>query len=440
MIRVSSEFANREIDEQEHGYQQLKTAIHEELVESLDLATLGKIDQERLGPEVRSVAEQLCRRRKGNDGVDRDRLLEELMDEVFGLGPLERLIKDDSIADILVNDAHEVYVERNGRLELTDVIFSDDRHVMRVIQRIVARIGRRIDEVSPMVDARLPDGSRINAIVPPLALRGPTLSIRRFGARPLRSDDLVANQSILPEMVEFLSAAVESRMSFLISGGTGAGKTTLLNALSAYIPADERIVTIEDSAELNLQHGHVIPLETRNPNTEGMGEITQRELVRNALRMRPDRIVIGEVRSAEALDMLQAMNTGHEGSLCTIHANDTRDALARLEMMTSMSGYDFPTQVVRQYIAAGVRLVVHLARLRGGHRRVTRISEIREVKDGQFDLHDIFGFKQEGIDENGSAHGHFYVTGYVPQCLERMRDAGRNISESLFNKREVSCS
>jgi pilus assembly protein CpaF len=422
-------------DSAELKFQRLKCEIHEELVESLDLSLLSEVDRGSIEPEVRELAEQLCRQRGGDLSPEqRQRMLNELMQEVFGMGPIEPLMQDDEVADILVNNAHEVYVERRGRLQLTDVMFADDQHVMRVIQRIVARIGRRIDEVTPMVDARLPDGSRLNAIVPPLAIKGPTMSIRRFGARPLEIDDLLGNGSLLPEMTQFLAAAVQSRLSFLISGGTGAGKTTLLNALSAYIPDDERLVTIEDSAELKIQHGHVISLETRIANTEGTGEVTQRDLVRNSLRMRPDRILCGEVRGGEALDMLQAMNTGHEGSLTTIHANDTRDALARLEMMVAMTGFELPVLVVRQYIAAGIKLVVHLSRLKGGVRRIMRISEIVSAAGGEYQIEDIFGFEQTGVDENGTAVGHFYATGYRPRCLNRMRSCGANLPEHLFEK------
>jgi pilus assembly protein CpaF len=416
-------------------FQRLKTAIHEELIDSLDLSVVSAVSQEQLGGEIRRLAEEICDglgKRLGEQ--DHQRMLGELLDEVFGLGPLEKLMQDPAISDILVNGPHEVFIERHGRLERTPIVFADQQHLMRIIQRVVSRVGRRIDEVSPMVDARLPDGSRVNAIVPPLALEGPKLSIRRFGAKRLEGQDLLDNGSLRAEMLAFLTAAVQARVSFLISGGTGAGKTTLLNALSAYIPDDERMITIEDSAELVLKHPHVVRLETRDANVEDAGEVTQRDLVRNSLRMRPDRILVGEVRGAEALDMLQAMNTGHEGSLSTIHANDTRDALSRLEMMVAMTGLELPIDVVRQYIAAGIRLVVHLARLKGGVRRVMRVSEIVGVSNGAYQLEDIYGFRQTGLDASQRAVGEFYATGYRPACADRMEASGLVLAENLFAK------
>jgi pilus assembly protein CpaF len=427
-----------EVDADELSYQQLKVRIHERLVDALDLSMLAHVPEDELISEVRVVAADVVDEEEETiSPAIRERLLEELFDEVFGLGPLEPLMQDDSVADILVNHPHEVYVERFGRVEPTNILFADESHLVRIIQRIVSRVGRRIDEVSPMVDARLPDGSRVNAIIPPLALDGPTLSIRRFGKQPLQIEDLTEGRSIHEDLVEFLAAAIDSRVSFLISGGTGAGKTTLLNALTKFIPADERLVTVEDSAELQLQHRHVVRLETRPPNNEGAGEITPRALVRNSLRMRPDRIIVGEVRGAEALDMLQAMNTGHEGSLTTIHANDTRDALARLEMMVAMSGFELPVPVVRQYIAAGIALVVHLSRLKGGVRRVMQVSEIVGVKEGGFHLEDICGFEQTGVDELGIAQGEFFFTGYRPMCLSRLRAAGLRLPDELFDKRRI---
>ena len=438
-LMVEPDAGEQIIDENELRFQQLKVAIHEKLVDSLDLSLLAHVAQSELEKEVREVASEIVREEAPKLPAEvRTRLLDELFHEVFGLGPLEPLMRNDHISDILVNHPYEVFIEQSGRLEKSDVIFADDAHLMRIIQRIVSRVGRRIDEVSPMVDARLPDGSRVNAVIPPLALDGPTLSIRRFGKRPLQVEDLTDTNSIHSDIVEFLAAAVEARVSFLISGGTGAGKTTLLNALTRFIPLDERLLTVEDSAELRLLHKHVVRMETRPPNTEGAGEITQRSLVRNSLRMRPDRIIIGEVRGAEALDMLQAMNTGHEGSLTTIHANDARDALARLELMVAMAGFELPIPVVRQYIASGLSLVVHLARLKGGIRRVMRVSEIVGLRDGGLQLEDIFGFEQTGVDDTGVAQGEFYVTGYRPLCLNRLRAAGIRLPDEMFDKRRFS--
>jgi pilus assembly protein CpaF len=424
---------------EEHEFQRLKARLHEQLVESFDLSRIGRIDQQALWNEVRAMAQtELSNRKELKGRIDSQRLLDELMDEIFGLGPLEKLMQDPGITDVLVNDHRTVYVERNGRLEQTDVVFADDQHLLRIIQRIVARLGRRIDEASPMVDARLPDGSRVNAVVPPLALEGPALSIRRFGVEPLKIDDLLAKGSILPEMVRFLSSAVDARISILVSGGTGAGKTTMLNALSRYIPAGERVITIEDSAELILQHRHRIRMETRPPNTEGLGEVTQRDLVRNSLRMRPDRIIVGEVRGPEVWDMLQAMNTGHEGSMTTIHANSCRDALTRLEMMVAMSGFELPISVLRQYIAAGITLIMHASRLKGGPRRVMQVAEIVGIRDNNYELEDIFGFEQTGVDADGMAQGEFFATGYRPKCLHRLRAAGIDLPDEMFIKRRFA--
>jgi pilus assembly protein CpaF len=423
----------------ERSFQRLKTQIHQRLIEELDLARLGLVDDADLRRDVRELAEAACRdQATALDASLRERLLEELMDEVFGLGPLEGLLNDPTVSDILVNDPHTVYVERRGCLEMTEVTFADADHLMRIIQRVVGRIGRRIDETSPMVDARLPDGSRVNAIVPPLALDGPSLSIRRFGKRPLAIEDLKALGSLPLEVTQFLAAAVQARVSFLISGGTGAGKTTLLNALSAFIPPEERLVTIEDSAELILQHRHRVRLETRTNNHEAAGEVTQRDLVRNALRMRPDRILVGEVRGAEVWDMLQAMNTGHEGSLTTVHANSTADALRRLELMVALTGLEVPLRVVREHVAAAIPLVVHLARLKGGRRLVTQVTEVAGVSaDGQYVLRDIFGFEQVDVEE-GMARGEFHATGYLPECLKRIRANGIRLSDDVFSRRRVA--
>ncbi|MGZ0171993.1 MAG: CpaF family protein [Planctomycetales bacterium] len=419
-------------DPAELDFQQLKVAIHEVLVESLNLSTGDITKDAGFADELRSLGKELCDLKASHYQQEkRERLLSELMDEVFGLGPLERLVNDPEVTDILVNSPFEVHVERHGQLELTDVIFADDDHILRTVQRIAARVGRRVDETSPMVDARLEDGSRINAVIPPLAIDGPLLSIRRFSAEPLRLDTMIENGSLSSDMADFLIGAVDAGMSFLISGGTGAGKTTLLNALSEFISDGERVVTIEDSAELQLQNRHVVRLETRTNNTEGVGAIDQRNLVRNALRMRPDRILVGEVRGAEALDMLQAMNSGHEGSLSTIHANDTREALARLEMMAAMAGFNLPVPVVRQYIAAGIRLIVHVARLKSGERKVVRISEIAGVEDGEFIVQDVFRFER---DEITTTSGAFSSTGYLPRCRTRMKAAGVNVSDWWFSK------
>ncbi|HEY7326749.1 MAG TPA: CpaF family protein [Gemmataceae bacterium] len=418
-------------------FQKLKADIHRQLVEMIDISQLGNWTQDRLRREVRNLAARLSKNASELLGeVDRERLVDEIMAEVFGLGPLEGLMRDPSVSDILVNGPSMIYVERRGRLEPTNLIFADNAHLLQIIQRIAARVGRRADEMSPMVDARLPDGSRVNAIIPPLSLDGPVLSIRRFGVR-LNCEDLLALQTMTPEILDLLRACIEARISILISGGTGSGKTTMLNTLSKYIPADERLVTIEDSAELKLQQPHVVRLETRPANLEGVGEVKQRDLVRNALRMRPDRIIVGEVRGPEALDMLQAMNTGHEGSLTTIHANDTRDALTRLEMMVLMAGFELPVPVIRQYVSSAITLVIQLSRLKGGPRRVTRISEIVGVKGRRYLVKDIFGFRQSGV-RDGVAFGEFYATGHMPRLLKRLTASGIELPPELFAERVLS--
>lgn len=433
MIRFTSSEHTSDNPPSEIDFQRLKADIHEQLVESLDLSLVARIDDERMRTNVQNLAKEVISTyRPKIDKSLHERLLSELQDEVFGLGPLEPLMDDPTISDILVNNAHEIYLERHGRLEASDIVFADDAHLMRIIQRVVARVGRRIDEVSPMVDARLPDGSRVNAVVPPLALNGPKLSIRRFGVEHLRLEKLLENETINQPMVDFLQAAVQGRVSFMVSGGTGAGKTTMLNALSKSISADERIVTIEDSAELLLQHSHVVGMETRPANSEGQGSVTPRDLVRNSLRMRPDRILVGEVRGAEALDMLQAMNTGHEGSLTTIHANDAVDALHRLEMMVAMAGFELPISVIRRYVASGIRIIVHVARLKGGIRKVMRIAEIAGTENGEYQLNDIFRFEHQGLDDNGNATGRFIATGYQPKCVERFLESGVQIDTSIF--------
>lgn len=412
--------------------------LHAELVQSLEWRLGDEVDLDQLGAQVRPHAAALCERRFANlSATEKEAIAAEVVAEIAGLGPLEPLLRDPEISDILVNHPCEVFVERRGRLARVPVQFADESHLLRIIQRVASRVGRRVDETSPLVDARLPDGSRVHAVIPPLALRGPTLSIRRFGTQPLTIQDLLTNGSLLPPMVRFLAVAIEARISFLISGGTGSGKTTLLNALSSFIPASERLVTIEDAAELQLKHEHVVSLESRPASAEGVGAVTIRELVRSSLRMRPDRIIVGEVRGVEALDMLQAMNTGHEGSLTTIHANDVADALSRLEIMLGMTGYQFSVPVMRHYVATGIKLIVQLARLKGGVRHVVRISEIVGMRGDDYHLEEIFGFEQTGIGADGRARGEFYATGYVPSCLRRIQAAGIELDEREFTERRM---
>jgi pilus assembly protein CpaF len=413
--------------------------LHARLIAGLDLSRIGQMTDEEIRSEIHEVASDLCNRSSSLlTSADRERLVNEVMDEAFGLGPLEPLLRDPTISDILVNGPHTTYVERRGRLELTEVDFGDEPHLLQIIQRIVGRVGRRIDETSPMADARLADGSRVNAIIPPLALDGSLLCIRRFSARPLKAEDLIAKHSIAPQMVQFLSACVTARRNILISGGTGSGKTTLLNMLSGYIPDDERIATIEDAAELRLQQRHVVRMETRPANVEGQGAVTSRDLVRNALRMRPDRVVIGESRGPEALDMLQAMNTGHDGSMTTLHANDTRDALSRMEMMVGMAGFDMPIWVIRKQISSAVQIVVQAARLTGGVRKITKISEITGMEGDIISMHDIFVFKQTGLDENRVAQGYFISTGIRPKCLEHLQIMGLDINPEIFEAQTLN--
>jgi pilus assembly protein CpaF len=419
----------------------LKAQLHHQLITAMDLSALGTMDKDELRQEVRRVAEELSQRSSSLlSRVERERLINEVLDETFGLGPLEPLMKDPTVSDILINGYNTVYVERAGQLEKVPVTFTDDKHLVNIIQRIVTQAGRRVDETSPMVDSRLPDGSRINAIIPPLALDGALVSIRRFGMKPIQAADLVANNSIALEMMDFLAACVRARLNVLISGGTGSGKTTLLNALSAFIPAEERVITIEDAAELRLQQPHVGRLETRPNNAEGVGEINTRDLVKNALRMRPDRIVIGECRGPEALDMLQAMNTGHEGSLTTIHANDTREALSRLEIMVGMSGFELPIWVIRRQIASAIHIVVQQSRLLGGPRKVIKISEVTGMEGDNFMMHDLFIFKQTGVDQKRKAQGYFQATGIRPQCLERLAALGAGVPADLFERRTLNLS
>jgi pilus assembly protein CpaF len=421
-------------------YQQLKGRVHIELLNRLRLDKLANISREDAEPELRSLIVGILEREQERMPLsfgEREALIVEVLDELFGLGPLEGLLADRSISDILVNRFDQVYIEREGRLEETDVVFRDDRHLLQIIERIVSAVGRRIDESSPMVDARLMDGSRVNAIIPPLALNGPALSIRRFRTDRLGADDLVDRDSLTAPMLEFLKVAVGCRLNLLVSGGTGAGKTTLLNVLSGFIGSTERIVTIEDSAELMLRQKHVVRLETRPANIEGKGHIRQRELVVNALRMRPDRIIVGEVRGEEALDMLQAMNTGHDGSLTTIHANSPRDALYRLDTMVAMANLNIPDRAIRQQVASAIEVVVQIARLSDGTRKVTAISEITGMERDVITMQDIFVFEKLGVDEDGRVRGRFRATGIRPKCSERFTASGIQLPAQMFEHMKV---
>jgi pilus assembly protein CpaF len=410
------------------NFQEMKAGLHRAIIARLDLAKLSMLPVDRVYAEVSRLAESLLLAENAPlSTVERDRLVNEVHHELFGLGPLEPLLSDPTISDILVNSYANIYIERRGKLEKTNISFKDDEHLMRVIERIVSTVGRRIDEAQPMVDARLPDGSRVNAIIPPLAIDGPVLSIRRFGADPLKMPALIENGALTKEIAILFEMCVRAHLNVIISGGTGAGKTTLLNALSAYIPADERIVTIEDSAELQMQQPHVVRLETRPMNIEGKGEVTQRDLVRNALRMRPDRIVIGEVRGGEAIDMLQAMNTGHDGSLTTIHANSPRDALARLETMIQMTGMRLSDRAMRQQVASAVNVVIQVARLTDGTRRIISVSEITGMEGETVTMQEIFQFERTGVDAAGKVIGRFRTTGVRPRFAERLKQYGMQL-------------
>jgi len=417
-------------------YQQVKADLHRKILDRLDLEKLGR----STGDSAREEVLILIRSSVNSEAVplsfaEREQLSREILDEIFGLGPLEPLLKDPTISDILVNRFDRVYVERSGKLEITGLSFKDNQHLMQIIDRIVSRIGRRVDESSPMVDARLQDGSRVNAIIPPLALDGACLSIRRFGRDPLTARNMIENQTLTEPMLELLSAVVKGRLNVIISGGTGAGKTTVLNVLSGYIPNSERIVTIEDAAELQLKQEHVVRLETRPPNIEGKGSVRMRQLVINSLRMRPDRIVVGEVRGEEAFDMLQAMNTGHEGSLTTVHANSPRDALARIENMVSMANLNIPERAIRHQIANAVHAVVQVARLSDGSRKIITVSEVTGMEGDMIALRDIFVFDRSGIDENGKVRGVFHSTGPPPHFADRLATAGCRLSPALFESR-----
>ncbi|HSM08670.1 MAG TPA: CpaF family protein [Gemmatimonadota bacterium] len=414
--------------------QEIKGRIHRQLLDRLNLASIETLDRDEVVGEIRKVVHELLTREAVPLNLDeREDLVEQILDEIFGLGPIEPLLKDPTISDILINTSRQVYIERNGKLELTDVRFKDDRHLLQIIDRIVSAVGRRIDDSSPMVDARLADGSRVNAIIPPLAIDGPHMSIRKFKRDVLSAPDLMRSGTLTPAMLELLQGVVKARLNVLISGGTGAGKTTLLNVLSESIPANERIVTIEDSAELQLRQPHAVRLETRTANIEGKGTVDQRLLVINALRMRPDRIIMGECRGAEAIDMLQAMNTGHDGSLTTLHANTPRDALARLETMISMAGLNLPEKGMRQQIAAAIDVVIQVGRLSDGRRKVMSISEINGMEGEVITMQDIFVFDQEGVQSDGTVIGNFRATGIRPQFTDRLRAHGIELPPSLFS-------
>ena len=417
------------------AYVKLKNKLHLQILDKVDLASLESMTEIRLRQEIATFVELILSENPAQiNDLERRMLVRDIQNEMLGLGPLELLMADATVSDILVNSYNQIYVERKGKLELTNVTFTDDKHLLRIIDKIVSRVGRRIDESSPMVDARLPDGSRVNAIIPPIALDGPMVSIRRFAVIPLKMADLVNGyKSLTPEMALMLEGLAKSKINMLISGGTGSGKTTLLNILSGFIPDTERIVTIEDAAELQLQQAHVIRLETRPPNIEGKGEINQRALVRNALRMRPDRIVIGEVRGAEAVDMMQAMNTGHEGSMTTIHANNPRDAVSRLENMVGMAGFNLPHKAARQQIAAAITVIVQGNRLTDGQRKITSIQEITGMEGEVVTMQEIFAFRQTGIDAKGNVTGHFQDTGIRPKFADKLRNHGVNLPDSMFD-------
>ncbi len=416
----------------------IKRRIHNKLVDKLDLSRVGDMQGDQLRREIRMVVEHLCDQENTLlNRTERDRIIDEVLDETFGLGPLELLLKDSSISDIMINGPKDIFVERNGQLVKTPVEFRDNTHLMQIIDRIVSKVGRRVDETCPMVDARLEDGSRVNAIIPPLALDGASVSIRRFGSNPLKLEDLLDYKALTPEMVMLLEGCIKARLNMIICGGTGSGKTTLLNTLSSFIPNDQRIITIEDAAELQLQQDHVVRLETRPANIEGNGAVTATDLVKNALRMRPERVIIGECRGGETLDMLQAMNTGHDGSLTTIHANNPRDGVARLETMVMMAGFELPIKAIRQQISSAVNLIIQANRLQGGPRRVTHITEINGMEGETVVMQDIYRFHQDGIGEDGKAFGHFECTGVRPSFMHRLESAGVRLPASAFRERRI---
>lgn len=433
-MQIGTPTINRPARQQQ--FEEVKTRIHSKLVDKLDLARVGDLKGETLEREIRLVVEHLC---DAEDTLlnrqERERIVDEVIDEVLGLGPLELILKDPTVSDILINGPKNIYVERGGQMEKSEVEFRDGKHLLQIIDRIVSKVGRRIDETSPMVDARLEDGSRVNAIIPPLALDGAAVSIRRFGSNPLRLEDLLNFKAFTPEMVMLLEGCIKARCNIIIAGGTGSGKTTLLNTLSSFIGQQDRIVTIEDAAELQLQQDHIVRLETRPANIEGNGAITATDLVKNALRMRPERIIIGECRGGETLDMLQAMNTGHDGSMTTIHANTPRDAVARLETLVMMSGFELPVKAIRQQVAGAVDILIQANRLQGGPRRITAITEIVGMEQDTIVMQDIYKYTQKGIDDDGKAFGHFECTGVRPSFMNRLEAAGVRLPPSAFRER-----
>lgn len=416
--------------------EELKRQIHSKLVERLDFSRIKDLSSDAMRKDIRKVIEHLCDTENPLlNRIEREKLIEEVLDETLGFGPLEVLLKDPTISDILVNGPKKIYVERRGKLEKTDVVFRDNDHLMQIIDRIVSKIGRRVDETNPMVDARLPDGSRVNAVISPIALDGAALSIRRFGSNPLKLEDLLNYKAFTPEIAMLLEACIKARLNVVISGGTGCGKTTLLNTLSSFIPSDERVITIEDAAELQLQQEHVVRLETRPPNIEGKGAVTTRDCVKNALRMRPERIIIGECRGGETLDMLQAMNTGHSGSMTTLHANTPREGLSRLETMIMMGGIELPIKAMRQQISAAVDLIIQANRLQGGPRKITSITEVNNMEQDVIIMQEIFRYRQLGIDQNGRAFGQFEATGVRPSFVPRLEQKGVKLPSNMFAER-----
>jgi pilus assembly protein CpaF len=417
-------------------YFDLKSRVHDRLLDIIDLSVIDKLERDELEFQIRQVVERILKEESYTLPLnlkEREKIFSEILDEVLGYGPLEPLLKDHTVSDILVNTYKDIYVERAGKIEATDARFKDDEHLMRIIDKIVSSVGRRIDESSPMVDARLPDGSRVNAIIPPLALDGPILSIRRFAVNPLELDDLIGFQTLTPEIADLLKGIVKSRLNVIISGGTGSGKTTLLNVLSRFIPGDERIITIEDAAELQMKQEHVVRLETRPPNIEGKGEVVQRDLVRNSLRMRPDRIIVGEVRGKEAFDMLQAMNTGHDGSLTTIHANSARDALMRLETMVAMASMDIPSEFLRKFIASAINVIIQVSRMVDGRRKLISLQEITGMEGNVITMQEIFSFHQTRLDSNKRVKGIFKFQGVRPKFIEKFKISGIDVSPDMFD-------